>query len=117
MSNGFASGFYPHYDLAASIQHTKLDTGKVGMYPARLSRMEEPATVDFKGVLSGLVENFNKDLNAPDNLLKDVMSGSDDVDIHDVMTAMAKAEINVNVATQITGKIIQTYDKFMQIQV
>ena len=101
MSNGFASGFYPHYDLAARIQHTKLDT----------------ATVDFKGVLSGLVENFNKDLNAPDNLLKDVMSGSDDVDIHDVMTAMAKAEINVNVATQITGKIIQTYDKIMQIQV
>ncbi len=117
MSNGFASGFYPHYDLAARIQHTKLDTGMVGMYPARLSRMEEPATVDFKGVLSGLVENFNKDLNAPDNLLKDVMSGSDDVDIHDVMTAMAKAEINVNVATQITGKIIQTYDKIMQIQV
>ena len=61
--------------------------------------------------------NFNKDLNAPDNLLKDVMSGNDDVDIHDVMTAMAKAEINVNVATTVVGKIIQTYDKIMQIQV
>lgn len=117
MSNGFGSGWYPHYDLAARIQHTKLDTGMVGMYPARIERMEEPATPDFKGVLSGLVENFNKDLNAPDNLLKDVMSGSEDVDIHDVMTAMAKAEINVNVATTIAGKIIQTYDKIMQIQV
>lgn len=117
MTNGFASGFYPHYDLAARIQHTKLDTGIVGMYPARMTRIEEPAVGDFKGVLSGLVENFNKDLNAPDNLLKDVMSGNDDVDIHDVMTAMAKAEINVNVATQITGKIIQTYDKIMQLQV
>lgn len=117
MTNGFAAGFYPHYDLAARIQHTKLDTGTVGMYPARMTRIEEPAVGDFKGVLSGLVENFNKDLNAPDNMLKDVMSGNDDVDIHDVMTAMAKAEINVNVATQITGKIIQTYDKIMQLQV
>lgn len=117
MTNGFASGFYPHYDLAARIQHTKLDTGMVGIPPARMTRMEEPATCDFKGVLSGLVENFNRDLNAPDNLLKDVMSGNDDVDIHDVMTAMAKAEINVNIATTVTGKIIQTYDKIMQIQV
>lgn len=117
MTNGFANGFYPHYDLAARIQHTKLDTGISGMYPARMTRMEEPAAVDFKGVLSGLIENFNKELNAPDNLLKDVMSGSDDVDIHDVMTAMSKAEINVNVATQITGKIIQAYDKIIQLQV
>ena len=117
MTNGFSNGFYPHYDLAARIQHTKLDTGIVGMYPARMTRMEEPAALDFKGVLSGLIENFNNDLNAPDSLLKDVMSGSDDVDIHDVMTAMAKAEIDVNVATQITGKIIQTYDRIIQIQV
>lgn len=117
MTNGFATGFYPHYDLAARIQHTKLDTGMMGIPPARMTRMEEPATQDFKGVLSGLVENFNRDLNAPDNLLKDVMSGNDDVDIHDVMTAMAKAEINVNIATTVTGKIIQTYDKIMQIQV
>ena len=117
MTNGFSSGFYPHYDLAARIQHTKLDTGMMGIPPARMTRMEEPATCDFKGVLSGLVENFNRDLNAPDNLLKDVMSGNDDVDIHDVMTAMAKAEINVNIATTVTGKIIQTYDKIMQIQV
>ena len=117
MSNGFAAQFYPRYNLKDRIQHTKLDTGIVGMYPARLSRMEEPATVDFKGVLSGLVEHFNRELNAPDNLMKDVMSGADDVDIHDVMTSMAKAEINVNVATTVVGKIIQTYDKIMQIQV
>lgn len=107
----------PQYNLAARMQHTKLDTGIVGIPPARLSRTEEPATGDFKAVFSGLVEKFNSDLTAPDNMLKSVMNGSDEYDIHDVMTAMAKAEINVNVATQITGKIIQTYDKIMQLQV
>lgn len=117
MTNGFAAGLYPHYDLRTRIQHTKLDTGMVGIPPARLSRMEEPATVDFKGVLSGLVEHFNNEINAPDNLMKDVMTGKEDVDIHDVMTSMAKAEINVSVATTVVGKIIQTYDKIMQIQV
>ncbi len=107
--------FYPQYDLAGRIQHTKLDTG---MTPSvRMSRVEDNASPDFKQVMSGLVENLNTELNAPDNLLKDVMSGNSNVDIHDVMTAMAKSEISINVATQITGKVIQAYDKVMQIQV
>jgi len=115
LSNG--TGFYPRYDLQSRIQHTKMDPGIGNMPSARVGRVETPETADFKQVMSGLIEKFNTDLNAPDGMLKDVMAGSDDVDIHDVMTAMAKAEINVNVATQFTGKIIQTYDKIMQLQV
>ena len=110
------NGFYPKYDLEARIQHTKLDTW--GNIPAaRMSRVEEPATVDFQSVMSGLAENLNASMNAPDNLLKDAMMGSENVDIHDVMTAIAKAEIAVNVATTATGKVIQAYDKIMQIQI
>ncbi|MBR6126446.1 flagellar hook-basal body complex protein FliE [bacterium] len=110
------NGFYPHYDLEARIQHTKLDSW--GDIPsARMSRVEEPATTDFQSVMSGLVENMNTQMNAPDNLMKDVMMGSENVDIHDVMTAMAKAEIAVNIATTATGKVIQAYDRIMQIQI
>ena len=110
------NGFYPHYDLEARIQHTKLDSW--GDIPsARMSRMEEPATADFQSVMSGLVEGMNESMNAPDNLMKDVMMGSENVDIHDVMTAMAKAELSVNIATTVTGKVIQAYDKIMQIQI
>lgn len=111
------SSFYPQYDLAGRIQHTKLDTGFGGIPSARMLRVEDTAAPDFKQVMSGLAENLNTELNAPDNLLKDVMSGSKNVDIHDVMTAMAKSEISINVATQITGKVIQAYDRIMQIQV
>lgn len=111
------NSFYPQYDLAGRIQHTKLDTGINNIPSARMERIETQSSPDFKTVMSGLVEDLNTQLNAPDNMLKDVMSGSKNVDIHDVMTAMAKAEISVNVATQITGKVIQAYDKIMQIQV
>ena len=111
------SSFYPQYDLAGRIQHTKLDTGFSDMPSARMTRVENQASPDFKQVMSGLVENLNTELNAPDDLLKDVMSGSKNVDIHDVMTAMAKSEISINFATQLTGKVIQAYDKVMQIQV
>ena len=108
------NSFYPQYDLAGRIQHTKLDT----MTPsARISRVETQSTPDFKQVMSGLIENLNTEINAPDNLLKDVMAGNQNVDIHDVMTAMAKSEISVNIATQITGKVIQAYERVTQIQV
>ncbi|MBQ8168746.1 flagellar hook-basal body complex protein FliE [bacterium] len=110
-------GFYPQYDLAGRIQHTKMDPGLNGIPSARMGRVETTSAPDFKQVMSGLVENFNAELNAPDNLLKDAMSGNNNVDIHDVMTAMAKSEVSVNVATQIVGKVIQAYDRIMQIQV
>lgn len=111
------NGFYPQYNLAGRIQHTKLDTGFGSIPSARLDRVETSSSPDFKQVMSGLIENLNTELNAPDNLLKDAMSGSNNVDIHDVMTAMAKSEISVNVATQIVGKVIQAYDRITQIQV
>lgn len=109
--------YIPKYDLASRIQHTKYDP-EWGIRPsARLDRVETPETTDFKQVLSGLMEDLNEQANAPDSMMKDVMSGNKNVDIHDVMTAMAKAEISINVATQVTGKIINAYDRVMQISV
>ena len=110
------NGFYPNYDLEARIQHTKLDSW--GDIPsARINRVEEPSSGDFKSVMSGLVEGLNTSMNAPDNMMRDVMMGSENVDIHDVMVAMSKAEISVNIATTAVGKVIQAYDKIMQIQI
>lgn len=110
------NGFYPNYDLEARIQHTKLDSW--GDNPsARINRVEAPSTADFKSVMSGLVEGLNTSMNAPDNMMRDVMMGSENVDIHDVMVAMSKAEISVNIATTAVGKVIQAYDKIMQIQI
>ena len=110
------NSFYPQYDLEARIQHTKLDSW--GDIPsARMNRIEEPSTTDFQSVMSGLVESMNGSMNAPDNLLKDVMMGSENVDIHDVMTAIAKAELTVNIATTTVGKVVQAYDRIMQIQI
>ena len=111
-----SNSYFPQYDLAGRIQHTKFASG-YNMPSIRLDRVEKPETQDFKQVFSGLVEHFNQDLNAPDDLLKDVMSGNKNVDIHDVMVAMSKTEISVNIATQLTGKVINAYDRVMQINI
>lgn len=108
--------FAPNINLFERMQPTKLNTGLDGMSGMRMGRVEKLETNDFKSVFSGLVENFNHELNAPDQLMKDVMEENGNADIHDVMTAMAKAELGVTVATNITTKVIQAYDKVMQIQ-
>lgn len=106
----------PSIDLFDRMQPTKLNSDS-GLPPMRISRVEKPETQDFKSVFSGLVENLNQQMDAPDQLMKDLMMGSTNVDIHDVMTAMSKAEISVNIATSITTKVIQAYDKISQIQI
>ncbi len=111
------NGFYPRYDLEARIQHTKLDSWGYDIPSARMNRVEEPSTANFSSVMSGLVENLNTEMNAPDNLLKDAMMGNENVDVHDVMTAMSKAELSITVATTAVGKVIQAYDKIMQLQI
>ena len=105
----------PNVDLFSRIEPSKFtDTGVEGM---RFKSIEQPETVNFKSVFTGLVENLNTEMEKPDQLMNDQMMGNKNVDIHDVIAAMTKAEIGVNVATQITGKVIQTYEKVMQIQV
>ena len=109
---------FPQYDLASRIQHTKFDTGIHSKMPSvRMDRVESSESPNFKQVFTGLMEDLNTEMNAPDNLLKDVMSGNKNVDIHDVMTAMSKSEITVSVATQMVGKVINAYDRISQISV
>ena len=56
-------------------------------------------------------------MNKPDDLLAKAASGTGEVDVHDVMIAMSQAELTLTVATNAVSKVIQAYDKIVQIQV
>lgn len=105
-------GFSPKINLNDRMEPSKITTS---LTPMRFKSVEQPETTDFKAVFSGLVENLNKDLNAPDELTKDALVGK--ADVHDVIAAISKSEIQVNVATTVVGKVIQTYEKIMQITI
>ena len=105
------SNFTPKINLFERIEPSKISTN----VPMRMKSIEQPETSDFKTVLSGLVENLNQTANAPDQVLNDAMTGS--ADIHDVMSAIQKSDIQINVATTVVGKVIQAYEKISQIQI
>lgn len=91
---------------------------QMGMKYGHVSNIESPnATSSFKDVMSNMVTNINDTLSKPDDLLVKAASGTGDVDVHDVMIAMSQAEVTLTVATNAISKVIQAYDKIVQIQV
>ncbi len=102
----------PGINLGERMEPSKISTFNG---PVRMKSIEQPETADFKDVMGGLVEQLNRDLNAPDQLVQDMMM--DKADIHDVMASMQKSEIQLNIATTALGKVIQSYEKIMQISI
>ncbi len=82
-----------------------------------VSSMKDAPGNDFKTVLSGLVSDLNNDIAKPDQLLNQQMTGNSEVDIHDVMAAMSKAELGISLATQITSKVVNAYNTVMNISI
>ncbi len=69
----------------------------------------------FKDTVVDMMSELNEVTEKPKQLTNDFMQGK--ADIHDVMAAIAQSEITVQAATTMTGKILQTYEKIMQIQI
>ncbi|MDH4379996.1 MAG: flagellar hook-basal body complex protein FliE [Vampirovibrionales bacterium] len=70
----------------------------------------------FGDVLGGLANNLNTTMKAPDTMLREhALYGTHE--IHDIMIANSKAELAVNLTAQFTTKVMQAYDRILQIQV
>lgn len=80
-----------------------------------LTKIEKPTKGGFETILSGMVQNVNQTIEAPDALMEQAVLGN--ADVHDVMAAISKSEIQVNLAASVTKKILQTYEKVMNIQI
>ncbi len=105
--------FIPQVNIFQGIEGPKMSTS---LAPLRLEPMSENSAVNFKNTMQNLVSELNQTASAPDKVMQDAITGNG-ADIHDVMIAMSKAEMSVNIATTVTTKIIQAYDKVMSIQV
>ena len=104
---------FPRPNIIGSMANSKLN---VNLQPMRLDKVNSNSGVSFQQTLLSAAKNLNETVNAPETVMEDMLQGNG-ADIHDVITAINKAELSVSVATQITTKVIQAYDKIMNIQV
>ncbi|MFA6989489.1 MAG: flagellar hook-basal body complex protein FliE [Candidatus Gastranaerophilaceae bacterium] len=108
--------FIPKISISESIMDSKLNTN-TGLSPMRMDAIgAENKTPSFGDVMTGMVKNLNETTKAPDQVMQSAVMGNG-ADVHDVMIAISKAEVGVNIATQITTKVVQAYEKIMAIQV
>lgn len=109
--------FVPQIGLQNSIQAHKLNNNiNSGFLSNRMEQLEGGQPADFKNVMVDMAGKLNNTINAPDQVLQDAITGNG-ADVHDAVIAMSKAEIGINIATQVTSKIVQSYEKIMSIQV
>ena len=104
---------FPKINVVGSMAQAKLNTN---FPPMRVDSVNSNSGVSFSQTLLDATKNLNETLNKPETVMEDMLQGNG-ADIHDVITAINKAELSVDVATKITTKVIQAYDKIMQIQV
>lgn len=104
----------PKLGLLSSINNSKLN---INMPPMRMDELNTENKVGtFSETMLSLARNVNETVNAPDTAMQDMLTGNG-ADIHDVITAINKAELTVSMATQMTTKVVQAYDRIMNIQV
>lgn len=106
--------YFPKVNLMGEISATKLNTDG---NPMRMQPINgSPSSPDFKSFMVDSVRTLDNTVKAPDQVMSDAILGNG-ADVHDVMIAISKAELSVNVATQTTTKLIQAYEKISSIQV
>ena len=104
----------PKLNLVGSISDSKLN---VNLTPMRMDNLNsDDKIVTFSQTMLDMAKNLNEVANAPDTAMQDMLTGNG-ADIHDVITAINKAEMSVTIATQITTKVVQADEKIMNIQV
>ena len=108
---------YPNMNIFSNKINAAMPIDEFSQKGFGMSALKETNGADFKTVLSGLVSNLNHEVEKPDQLLTQQMMGNSDVDVHDIMTAVAKAELGVTLATQVTSKVVNAYNTVMNISI
>ena len=105
---------FPKLNLISSIENSKMNSN---LPPMRMENINADDKISsFKQTILDMANNLNNTANAPDKAVQDMLAGNGP-DVHDVISAINKAELSVTIATQITTKVVQAYEKISQIQV
>lgn len=91
-------------------------TGMTGQITKTQPSLDSTEKSNFQNVLANTVQSLNDTVIKPDAMMHDALT-TGTVDVHDLMIANAKAELLVSITTQVATKVVQAYDKILQIQI
>lgn len=81
------------------------------------SGADEIASVDFSEKLKATVDQVNNAQQTADKLSMQLVSGESNVDLHDVMISLQKANVSFQSMIQVRNKLVAAYHEIMNMQV
>ncbi|MFT8871370.1 MAG: flagellar hook-basal body complex protein FliE [Sporolactobacillus sp.] len=75
------------------------------------------ASQSFSNVLNQAIGAVNDSQNNANVLVSELASGNSDVDLHNVMMAMQKADILLKTTVQVRDRVVSAYQQVMNMQV
>lgn len=104
-------GYIPKLSLTEGVKNPF----QTGMTP-KLQMDSDVQRPSFQGAIANVFNEVNKASEVPEALMHEAMT-TGGVDVHDVMVANAKSELLISITTQVATKVVQAYDKILQIQI
>lgn len=104
-------GYIPKLSLAEGVSNPF----QAGAMP-KLQLDSDVKKPSFQDAIVNVLDHVNQASEVPEAMMHDAMT-TGGVDVHDVMVANAKAELLVSITTQVATKVVQAYDKILQIQI
>ncbi len=81
------------------------------------SGVDEIASVDFSEKLKAAVDQVNNVQQTADKLSMQFVSGESNVDLHEVMISLQKANVSFQSMIQVRNKLVTAYQEIMNMQV
>lgn len=81
------------------------------------SSMDEIASVDFSEKLKAAVDQVNDAQQTADKLSMQFVSEESNVDLHEVMISLQKANVSFQSMIQVRNKLVTAYQEIMNMQV
>ncbi|WP_297325539.1 flagellar hook-basal body complex protein FliE [Nitrosomonas sp.] len=81
------------------------------------SGADEVASVDFSEKLKAAVDQVNNVQQAADKLSMQFVGGESNVDLHEVMISLQKANVSFQSMIQVRNKLVTAYQEIMNMQV
>lgn len=104
-------GSIPKFSMTEGVKHPF----KTGM-TQNLQLDADVKRPSFQDAMVNVLDNVNKATEVPEALMHEAMT-TGGVDVHDVMVANAKSELLISITTQVATKVVQAYDRILQIQI
>lgn len=80
-------------------------------------RSDEIASVDFGDKLKAAIDQVNKTQRTADTLSEQFVSDQSNVDLHEVMISLQKANVSFQSMIQVRNKLVTAYQEIMNMQV